>query len=181
MVFIVCRDCLNVVDTTCPNCNSLIPDGRSSCNSCGTPIKQNESGGFCSNCGSSLTDKSASCPQCGHTKTTFNTPPSPNLSGTPHTLLYKSEGTALILAIILGLFGLNGIGHLYLGKISRGVGLLIGSIVLFWVGIATLIFVVGAVLLVIYFLLFIWQIIDAKNQCRAYNEYVQANGKAPDN
>ena len=170
----------------CPNCEAVIPNGRASCNSCGTPTPNKSSGAFCANCGCSLPNKYAQCTQCGHTKTTLKAPPhSPtpphNTGAMPYNMLYKNEGTVLILAIILGLFALNGIGHLYLGKIARGVGLLIGSIVLLAIGFATLFFGIGAILLIFYFILFIWQIIDARNICRQYNTHVQATGRAPDN
>ena len=34
---------------------------------------------------------------------------------------YKSEGTTLVLSIVVGLFGIMGVGHLYVGKIRRGI------------------------------------------------------------
>ena len=34
---------------------------------------------------------------------------------------YKSESTTLVLSIVVGLFGIMGVGHLYIGKIKRGV------------------------------------------------------------
>ena len=172
---------------TCPNCGSSVLAERGSCNTCGTPIQQSGggSGSFCSNCGNPLPYKNARCASCGHAKTTVGAPPShqpsPSPGAMPPNIMYKSEGTTLILAIILGLFGLSGIGHLYVGKIARGVGLLIGSIVLAVIGLATLVLGVGFVLLILYIPLFIWQIIDARKYCRIYNEYVQANGRAPDN
>ena len=188
---------------TCPNCGSSVPAGRGSCNACGTPIQQSGggSGSFCSNCGNPLPYKNARCASCGHTKTTVGAPPShqpsPSPGALPPNIMYKSEGTTLILAIILGLLGLNGIGHLYVGKIARGVGHLIGSIVLFYAGLSIIVFGLllmgwsaeadgsivgfGVVLLILHFAMFIWQIIDARKYCRIYNEYVQANGRAPDN
>lgn len=46
----------------------------------------------------------------------------------------KSESTTLVLSIILGLFGIQGIGHIYAGKVGKGVGILIGSFILFALG-----------------------------------------------
>lgn len=34
---------------------------------------------------------------------------------------YKSEGATLVLSIVVGLFGIMGVGHLYIGKIRRGI------------------------------------------------------------
>ena len=92
---------------------------------------------------------------------------------------WKSDTTTLLLAIILGLFALSGIGHLYLGKIGRGVGILIGGIVLYAVGIVTLMFGVGVVLIIGYLVLFIWQIIDSRRLCREYNDYYEDYGQEP--
>ena len=92
---------------------------------------------------------------------------------------WKSDSTTLILAIVLGLFGLSGIGHLYLGMIGRGVGILIGGIILWVVGIVTIGFGVGIVLLIGYLVMFIWQIIDARRLCREYNDYYEDHGEEP--
>lgn len=70
----------------------------------------------------------------------------------------KSESTALVLSIILGIFGLQGIGHLYVGKIGKGVAILILGFIIFAAGIVTFIFG-GFVLLIIYFGIFFWQIL----------------------
>ena len=92
---------------------------------------------------------------------------------------WKSEGTTLILAIILGILGLSGVGHLYLGVIGRGVGILIGGLVLLIVGTITTIFFVGIFILIAYIPLFIWQIIDARRLCRQYNDYYEEYGEDP--
>jgi len=94
-------------------------------------------------------------------------------------LLYKSEGTTLVLSIVLGLLGINGVGHIYVGKIGKGVAILIGSIILYSIGIATVFFGVGIILLIIYFVVFIWQIIDSRNLCQQYNEHVRTTGNKP--
>ena len=92
---------------------------------------------------------------------------------------WKSESTTLLLSILLGLFGLSGIGHLYLGMIGRGVVILIGGIALGVVGVLTLFFGIGWILLIAYIPLFIWQIIDSRNMCRQYNDYYEEFGKEP--
>jgi len=111
-------------------------------------------------------------------------PPPPNYNPNPqnnpqYQIGHKSEGTALILAIVLGLFGLSGIGHIYVGRIGRGVGILIGNWVLLGIGGATLFFLIGIPILIGAFVLFIWQIIDARNLCRKYNDYLANNGRPP--
>jgi len=106
----------------------------------------------------------------------FNPPQQPN----PQTYAsYKSEGTTLVLAIILGILGINGVGHLYVSKVGKGVGILIGSLILLAVGLVTLFFGVGIILLIIYFIIFIWQIIDSRKLCQEYNNYLLNNGRPP--
>lgn len=104
---------------------------------------------------------------------------------------YKSEGTTMVLAIVLGLLGLNGIGHIYVGKTLMGIGICIGSILLFYVGfIGVLVASIAAfsfdgyiggviALLLAYIGLFGWQIVNAKKLCREYNAYYQQNNRPP--
>ena len=106
---------------------------------------------------------------------------------------FKSEGTALVLSIILGLFGLLGIGHIYIGKKRRGVLILVGGLFLAFalfmltVGVSLLysnympmeVATVTSNFIPVYFIpflgLYIWQIVDARRKCRMYNEYLEKN------
>ena len=92
---------------------------------------------------------------------------------------WKSESTTLLLSIILGCLCISGAGHLYLGVIGRGVGILIGGLVLIILGFATIMIGVGIVFLIAYIPLFIWQIIDSRKLCRQYNDYYEKYGKEP--
>lgn len=91
----------------------------------------------------------------------------------------KSESTTLILSIVLGLLGLSGIGHMYVGKVGKGVGILIGNILLWVIGFATMFFGVGFILLIVGLVLFIWQIIDSKKLCVYYNDHLRRTGSPP--
>jgi len=189
---------------TCTSCGAIISTGSTTCASCGAPQRRQGGGasGFCGSCGTALASKYAPCPSCGHVKTTFNPKqagggfcsscgatltgkyaPCPkcgytktryNPSVPPQGALYKNEGTALILSIILGILGVCGIGQIYAGKVGRGVGMLIGGIILLIIGFATM-----GIGLIAYLGFFIWQIFDTKNLCRQYNEFVSQNGRAP--
>ena len=190
---------------TCTSCGAIISTGSTTCASCGAPQRRQVSGGgggFCGSCGTALISKNAPCPSCGHVKTTFNpqqansgfcgscgaaligksttcmkcgyTKTKYNPMTPPQGALYKNEGTGLILSIVLGLFCLNGIGQIYAGKVGRGIGIMIGSWVLIVVGVLT--FGIG---LIAYLAIFIWQIVDTKNLCREFNEYVSQNGRPP--
>ncbi|MBA7651158.1 hypothetical protein ES703_58973 [subsurface metagenome] len=107
----------------------------------------------------------------------------------------RNEKIAMILAVLPGVFGFLGIGHFYIGRIRRGVILLIGA----WglITASVLCFVAwsmsqmiipppgqpvgeppayAAVFLIASFVLFfgcialwIWQIFDARAVCRTHN------------
>lgn len=93
-----------------------------------------------------------------------------------------------MLAAVPGIFGLMGIGHIYVGKIGKGIALLIlgillsilvyGSLVVaaltFGLG---LIFTLGFALLL--FILWIYQIVDAYNLAKRFNREAQATGRPP--
>ena len=97
---------------------------------------------------------------------------------------WKSETATLLCSIFGGLIGLQGIGYFYLGKIGKGIGYLIGSLALF---IAAIVLItipspfigIGAVCLVAYICMFVWQILDSWRLCRQYNDYYEEYGKAP--
>ena len=156
----------------CGSCGTVLISKNAPCPSCGhvktTFNPQQANSGFCGSCGAALIGKSTTCMKCGYTKTKYN-PMTP-----PQGALYKNEGTGLILSIVLGLLGLNGIGQIYAGKVGRGIGIMIGSWVLIVVGVLT--FGIG---LIAYLAIFIWQIFDTKKLCREFNEYVSQNGRPP--
>lgn len=99
---------------------------------------------------------------------------------------------ALILALVLGLFGIWGIGHIYLGRIVRGVGfLLLGLLAPSIILILTLGALVGAgsfpivvlglliLLLIVLFILFVLHVYDAYALANRYNEILERTGMAP--
>jgi TM2 domain-containing membrane protein YozV len=109
--------------------------------------------------------------KCGYTKTKFNP-----LQGA----MQKSSGTTNLLSILLSLLLLtNGTGHLYLGQIGKGIGLMIGGWVLWGAGIATIWFGVGIIFIIGGFVIMIYSMVDANKQCKIYNEFVNQNGRPP--
>jgi len=156
---------------------------------------------YCNHCQKDMLNDFKSCPVCGNPPSGSpqapqpppppqvnppQPPPPPNYNPYPPQQPnpqsyagYKSEGTTLILAILLGLFGFCGIGHMYVGRIGRGVGILIGVWVLYAIGGATLFILIGIPFVIGGFILFIWQIIDARNLCQEYNNYLLNNGRPP--
>lgn len=133
---------------------------------------------FCASCGKEISDETSKfCSKCGAGR---NNSSSPRLQ---KPVEWKSESTTLVLAIILGLFGIQGVGHLYVGKIGKGIAYLIGSLVIFGVAIGLIAtgigVIVGGPLLIVYFVMFIFQILDSRKQCRYYNDYLEKNNQRP--
>jgi len=166
-----------------------IPEERKEfCGKCGAEISDNSSN-FCSKCGTSRNNNSESfCGKCGQ-KISGNGP-CPNCqnvnSSQPRMqrpIEWKSESTTLILSIILGLLGIQGVGHLYIGKIGKGIAYLIGSLVVLIIGISLVATGVGAIvggpLLIVYFIMFIFQILDSRKLCRYYNDYLEEHNERP--
>src|SRR5688500_2700424 len=86
---------------------------------------------FCSNCGKTLdlNKEIKKCPKCGidlqqQVLSTYN-------KSIVDQLPYKSPGTAALIAFIGGIFALLGLGHIYVGKVERGIGILISGIIIY--------------------------------------------------
>lgn len=118
----------------------------------------------------------------------------------------KSQKTAILLAALLGVVGFLGIGHFYLGRLRRGIILLIGAWGLAGTGAFCLVawtmcymvipppgypkvevptyslvfFAIGVILLLGLVALWIWQIFDAKAACQNYNKQVSARAPRSD-
>ncbi len=104
----------------------------------------------------------------------------------------KDPGIAAALAIIGGLFGLPGIGHIYVGRIGRGLLILFSGVILFVIWILVVIFstlggvsgvlgalVLGIIFIIGYIVIWFWQIFDAHHLAQRYNEIVNATGREP--
>jgi len=123
----------------------------------------------------------------------------PNYQARPQYEM-KDTGITIIFAALIGLFGIMGIGHIYLGKVGKGVAILIGGFViaalmyvvtfsLLWSEVwlmdsdgnvdfvPVIIFMVVAV--IIYFAYYVWQVFDAHKLAKHYNEELIRTGKPP--
>ena len=140
---------------------------------------------YCNHCQKDMGNNFKICPVCNPPQPSPHSPPQqqPNYNPNPppqpnynpqHQTGHKEESTTLILSIALGFIGLPGIGHMYVGKVGKGVGILIGSWILIAIGIATM-----GIGLIVYLILFIWQIFNSRNLCRQYNQYLSQNGRPP--
>ncbi len=136
------------------------------CSKCGN--EESNEKPFCSKCGSSIENDSKKIPTPKESATNTQS------SGLQRKPEWKSEGTTLILTIILGIFGFGGIGHIYLGNITRGIVILIVGIVLLVISAVT--FGIGLIALIPFA---IWVVFDARKQCKYYNDQLERTGKAP--
>lgn len=96
-------------------------------------------------------------------------------------LPYKSPGTSALIAFIGGIFDLLDIGHIYVGKVGRGIGILLLGLVLY-VLIIAFIFVFPAIALIFsmgYLILFVWQIFSARKLAKKFNELVRTTENEP--
>ena len=89
----------------------------------------------------------------------------------------KNPWLAALVALALGFFGLWGVGQIYAGKLGRGVGLLVGGLIiagLFWLSVVFTVISIGYVGMVLFGLFFfggwLWQAFDAYNATAEYNE-----------
>ena len=169
------------------------------------PVKAN----FCSSCGEKLDTNLDinECPKC-HSALHER---SSNIESPPRVveqLPYKSPGTTALIAFLGGIFGLPGIGHMYVGTVKKGIFILIGGIIISITIVFTSIalftaeqlssvqsdyyapasdisglilqWVITIVILGVgYLALFIWQIFDARKLAKKFNETVKSTGKEP--
>ncbi len=128
---------------------------------------------FCSQCSSLVNNNPPNNPQPN-----YNNPPpqQPDYNHNPNQrpMQWKSEGTTLVLTVILGIFGFGGIGHIYLGNITRGILILIVGIILLAVAIITI--GLGLLILIPFA---IWVVFDARKQCKRYNDHLEQTGRPP--
>lgn len=80
----------------------------------------------------------------------------------------------LLLTIVCGIFGFGGIGHIYVGKLFRGIVILIVGIILLVLTIISM--GIGLIILIPFA---IWVVFDARALCRQYNDYYEHYGRPP--
>lgn len=142
---------------------------------------------FCQQCGRELAPGAQFCSYCGAPAggagpqgayTNYRTLPA-----------HKDTGVALILALVLGLFALMGIGQIYVGRTARGIAILLGGLLIeglavslvfasFFGGPVAGLFTIAIVSLadLAYYL---WQAYDAYDLVQQYNRAVDATGRVP--
>ena len=155
---------------------------------------------FCSNCGESLDQESKKCSKCGIDFQQQQIEHPISNTSIVDQLPYKSPGTAALIAFIGGIFALLGLGHIFIGKIGKGFGILVSGIIIYvlfvimaislpvmlllglvesFTGYSSsggIIFIIMFILGIAYLVLWIWQIFNAKKLAKKFNELVRTNG-----
>ena len=99
---------------------------------------------FCHACGEVIKILAEICPKCGVRQNE------------------SKSSTPMVLNVIIGFFGILGIGHIVKGRAGTGISFLIGGLmltVLFW---TTIWIGIGFIAIPIYIALWIWSIVDVK-------------------
>lgn len=124
----------------------------------------------CSECGKQVSDRAACCPNCGNPISVAAQSSHDNCNATRrqdkfferieriererHERELNKSDKSRIAYVMLGLFlGYLGVHNFYIGRAGRGVG----QLLMFFVGLITLYFLIGGLIL---FVLFVWLLVD---------------------
>lgn len=161
---------------------------------------------YCPNCGKEVlppgTDKN--CLHCG--KPLYETVTPVSRTST-RVIPYKSPGTSALIAFIGAIFGLPGLGHLYIGRVGRGLAIVFSGLILYILGMSLLfsgmlfnglnfarsmpslfggmrvepgfLFAVVFGLISTYVVIWFWQIFNARKLAHEFNQSVLSTGKEP--
>jgi hypothetical protein len=136
---------------------------------------------FCPSCGRLVSPESPYCSACGaNLRQRYSSSSSsrqPYSVGTTYSAPRKDPRLAAALALILGFFGLWGVGQIYAGSLARGLGLFVVGLIiggLFWLSVILTVILIGYIGMVLFGILFVggwlWQAADAYSAAQAYNE-----------
>jgi TM2 domain-containing membrane protein YozV len=144
----------------CPSCGKDSAPGAKFCENCGTilPTEQNAQ---------NPNQQYAQAPPPGAGQP-YGAPPAYGQPAYPAVPL-KNAGIAAVLAFLIA-----GLGHIYLGLVTKGILYIVLTIVLWILAVFTL-----GITLIIYVIFWIWQIYDAYKLANQYNSTVQQTGRAP--
>lgn len=73
----------------------------------------------------------------------------------------KDPSIAAIVALLGGLFGLCGLGHIYAGEVKKGLLVLLGGWILIGIIVVCMMFLIGFCMLPLSLIYYIWQAYDA--------------------
>ena len=136
-------------------------------------------GRFCPNCGRAHSKNIQFCEACG---TRFSAPGTdrqyPQEQGYNYPTPMKDVGMTLLLSIIV-----IGLGHIYIGKIARGLGIIVLCISIIAFATLLLFFYGGFIIFTIFaafcVMIDIWSIYDAYKLTESYNKHLMQNQGNP--
>lgn len=156
-----------------------------------TESEINSNVAFCGNCGQKVAISNNFCQKCGakinqnnsnSSDSQQNSYSQPNASSRLQRHP-KDETLTLLLSFVLGMFGIQGVGHMYVGKVGTGVAYLIVSIIIMAIAVVNLTniqsafgIIIGIPCIIMYIVMFIWQVLDSRKLCREYNDYYEQHG-----
>lgn len=173
----------------CPNCGREVQAGEKFCSYCGQRLSLGTEG-----------EQYRSTEQYEQPKDQFadlgQDQEGRYATGRPPYAFYtppKSPGVAALLALLLGFFGLFGIGHIYVGKIVKGIVLLVIGIVAMPLFVLSSFFgfsflgdsgirawiILAIIAGIAWLVIWIWQTFDAYRLANEYNAHVQRTGLPP--
>ncbi len=99
----------------------------------------------------------------------------------------KNPGLAAVLALVVGALLFWGVGHIYVGKVLKGIGIMVAGWVVEGLLLGSFFFGlflgVGLIMALFFGLLslggWIWQTFDAYSLAKQYNDQVRLNGREP--
>lgn len=96
----------------------------------------------------------------------------------PRNINYTERNTGL--TVLLSLIWI-GAGHLYVGKIGKGIGIMVGGIFLAYLGLVMLVFslIIGIIMIIVMLVLYIWSVFDAYGLAKEYNSALVHTGNPP--
>ncbi len=139
----------------CTACGSANPDEARFCQNCGTPIEEIANVG-----GEPVVATTGFSSVSG---TSFHKKASYSQNNTPELAVHeKSEFLAVLLSFII-----PGAGEIYVGKVSKGIFLIVLALILFFT-------------LIGYFFIWIYAMFDSYNLAKRYNQLLYQTGIPPD-
>jgi TM2 domain-containing membrane protein YozV len=136
---------------------------------------------YCGKCGNQLEAGDSFCGKCGQNVG--------NVAGGPAAptvvVREKSEGAAAALSLLW-----SGLGQVYVGRIARGLGIMLAGFLLAFLGLFFIVggavvggaagLGVGAIIYMVLLLAFwVWNVFDAYKLAKEYNDHLRATGNRP--
>jgi hypothetical protein len=161
------------------------------CPYCGAEVSKESA--FCSNCGSYIIDKMEKEMKVSDKEVVEKPQPAVKPAVRPTSQVeVKSSGTAILLALFLGLFGFMGVGHWYVNRLGRGflflfIGLSFPVIIvystIFIIPLGPMMMPIILPIIIVaglgWFIVWLIQIFDANKLAVQYNRILQETGNPP--